>query len=133
MNKNSDGTGTLTCKTFDSESSRFVYSDDKEEPFKYTTDCYLANKAVTDKALQLTKDAGAFYEKNKYRSYWCIPAREHYLLEFNLDGKYYYYDAQGREEDNRPAPFIEPIPQCMSEMEALSKRLSYLPKMKSQQ
>jgi hypothetical protein len=88
---------------------------------------------VIDKALQLTKDAGMFYEKNKYRSYWCIPVREHYLLEFNLDGKYYYYDAQGREEDNRPAPFIEPIPQCMSEMEALSRRLSYLPKMKSQQ
>ena len=133
MTKNPDGTGTLTCKSFDSEASRFVYSDDKAEPFKYTTDCYLANTAVIDKALQLTKDAGAFYEKNKYRSYWCIPVREHYLLEFNLNGKYYYYDAQGREEDNKPAPFVEPIPQCMSEMEDLSRRLRYLPKMKSRQ
>lgn len=133
MNKNPDGTGNLTCKKLNSEPSTFIYSGDKKAPFKYSTESYLASKTVIDKALQLTKDAGAFYEKNKYRSYWCIPRREHYLLEFNLDGKYYYYDAQGREEDNRPAPFIEPIPQCMTEMEALSRRLSYLPKMKSQQ
>lgn len=133
MNKNPDGTGTMTYKKLNSEPSRFIYSGDKTAPFKYSTESYLASKALVDKALQLTKDAGTFYEKNKYRSYWCIPCREHYLLEFNLDGKYYYYDAQGREENNRPAPFIEPIPQCMSEIEAQSLSRKSLSKMKSQQ
>ncbi len=131
MNKNPDGTGTLTCKTLNSEPSIFIYPGDKPAPFKYSTESYLAAKDVIDKALQLTKDAGKFYEKNKYRSYWCIPRREHYLLEFNLDGKYYYYDAQGREPNNAPAPFVEPIPQYMTAMEALSRSLMALPKLKT--
>lgn len=130
MAKNPDGTGTLTCKRLDAEPSTFMYEGNVPAPFKHTTESYQASKAVIDKALQLTKDAGRFYDKNN-RSYWCIPRYKHYLLEFNLDGKKYYYDAQGTDaEDYQPA-LIERPPNYMLDLENLSKSLKSLPTKKS--
>jgi hypothetical protein len=47
--------------------------------------------------------------KNRYHSFNCTPRTEHYLLEFQIAGKYFYYDAQGREPVEEHAPPTEPI------------------------
>lgn len=119
-----DGTGTLYCKKMSHEPNVFAWRSERNNSAPVDTKKYSLSAAATAEALAQIAFAENYYQKNKYRSYWCIPRRGHYLLEFQTLGKYFYYDFQGDEPNNEPAPFLEPIPDFLTKLIELNTEIT---------
>ncbi len=105
-----DGNGTIVFKEIRSEPNSFAWRMHKDMPHTYLQREQSLSKADCNKLSSLLISAKDFYEKNKFTSHWCIPRKEHYLLEFKKDSKYYFYEVDGKEPDSVHAPTDTPLP-----------------------
>lgn len=121
---NKNGEGTLYCKKIASEPNGFAWHNGRDNAAPVNATKYSLSAATRTEAIAHIAEAENYYQKNKYLSYWCIPRREHYLLEFQARGKYFYYDFQGCEPDNAPAPFCEPVPDFLAKLLELNNEIT---------
>lgn len=111
FHKNTEGSGTITSKVIRSEPNSFAWRDNKNMPHTYISRDQPLSKSDCDKLSALLLSAKDFYEKKKFTSHWCIPRKEHYLLEFKVNDKYYFYEVDGKEPDDVHAPATVPLPE----------------------
>lgn len=71
----------------------------------------------------LLEEAESYYAKNKYISYEMIPAARHYLLEFQVKGRYYYYDFEGKDPGNSACTKEALLPQFLKGLLARNRSL----------
>jgi len=111
-----DGNGAIVFKEIRSEPNSFAWRMHKDMPHTYLQREQSLSKADCDKLSSLLLPARVFYEKNKFTSHWCIPRKEHYLLEFKKNNKYYFYEVDGKEPDDVHAPASAPLPKSFQDI-----------------
>ena len=105
-----DGSGILCYKKIDSEPNPY-----SKIRFKFGRDTMLSReyRLSTTKLKELDAIlAGAeqYYQRYKYRSDRFASSGKHYLLEFQVLGKYFYYDVPERSSARVPLGTVQPEP-----------------------
>jgi len=119
-----NGSGLLTYKTLDCEPNVFSRIETKiEKETLVTHQIPMSSEELTEFTKTLA-EAREYYMQNRFHSYECTPSREHYLLEFEYSGRYYYYDFEGRAELGRHAMPTKPLPPFLQKLVQLCQEMS---------
>ncbi|OYV37394.1 MAG: hypothetical protein B7Z80_12980 [Rhodospirillales bacterium 20-64-7] len=119
-----DGGGILTYKMLDCEPNIFSRIESKVDKEKLTTKDFPLSPAKLKELSEVLAEAKEYYLQNRYHSYECTPRREHYLLEFQILGRYFYYDFEGREPATRDAGPTKPIPLFLQKLVQFCEKIT---------
>jgi hypothetical protein len=115
VDKESGGGGILTFKKLDQEPVKYLPSSQTEGAINRSV--HLSAEKMKE-LFPLVEAARQFYQQNKYSDPESYKRYGRMLLEFQVDGRYYFYSFMGESEQDR-GPNSMPTPPFISKMRDL--------------